>query len=272
MAKANMKIGSECSPSYKNLRHYIATVTKLKETDIDQTISEEINVDVKTIERITSDYRIFKWGEAKNVASFFIKEYQNQNSLNPIIFREMIRSFLKASVESDRNAGANEEAVNKYMLDNFGTDEVPCNGSAVTACRQYSNLPIRRGTNTPIHQSIFDDIETGVTQKKIIFIGGFSGTGKSYSAAYYASYCLDDFSDIEAVIWNEDTNGNLTLNTIISNVLSTFEQENVGNMSISDKTSTVLRLFRTHKSILIIDNFESILHDEKNVIFDFLIK
>jgi hypothetical protein len=263
----------KCSFEYKKLRAYIKEVANINAGVIDGYVADAISRDEKTIQSITAGNRIFSWGEAKESAKYFIDTYKAKPECDQIIFRRLLRNFLMAFANADKKSGADEELVDRFLNENFGADSLSVSQHTENASPHvYSNLSHSRGTYTLIKTDIYDAIEDGITQGKIVFIDGFTGTGKSYIASYYAKKCADDYSDLySAVIWNEDKDGNLTLNTVISNILSTFEYDNVGNMNTNEKIAAAMRQLKEHRAILIVDNFESVQGGEKEAILEFLL-
>lgn len=261
MLKNNM------ASEYKQLRGYIKEVVNTTATLIEATISEIIGLDEKSVQRVSAGNRNLRWGEAKSTAKYLIDTYGNRSGINPVIFRELLRGFLLASATLNPESGIEADMVDKFLVDNLGTPTA----IDVQNQRQYSNLS-SRGANMLIRQNIIDDIENGVTQDKIIFMDGFTGAGKSRAAMYYAKYCLQEYPDIySGAIWNRDTDGNLTLMGVVNEILTTFDHPNLGNMNSNDKIQAALKHLNTHRSIIIIDNFESIDANEKDEILRFLI-
>lgn len=267
------RIGSKCSPEYKRLRGYIKEVADVSATYIDGFVADAIEKNEKTIQAITSDYRIFHWGEAKNCAKYFINQYKDKLDCNSVILRRLLKNFLMASANSDSIAGADEELVDRFLNEHFGVEEMYTSNERSASVQRYSNLPNSRGTGSIIRSDVLIDIDTGIKQGKIVFLEGFTGVGKSYIASYFAKDCFDNYSDTyRGIVWNEDKEGILSLNTIVSNILSVFQHDSIGSMTTAEKVSAALRHLNTIPSILVIDNFESIDAIEKDSIIEFLLE
>lgn len=259
MSKYNNK---NISKEYKTLRDYVKNVTNKTSTTIDGDIADVLEVSEKTIQNVSAGTRNFKWGEAKKVARYFLDSAKDCSDV--VVLRNLVKSFLNICASIDEDADVSSEAINILLTEYIKDNETAEKGlMESTSGNRYSNLPDYHYGNSIIRKSLLSQITNTINDQKVVFLSGFSGTGKTFIANAVAhSYFEPSSDEYQVAIWNDCISDSMSFNKLISNILMAFNMKNSGNLSASEKEEYALRALSKTRSIIVIDGFEAI--DEEN--------
>lgn len=256
------------SKAYKSLRDYVKNTLELSATELEQDLAHEIGVSVKSIQNICCDKRDFKWSEAKSSAEFFIKKCEG-HEIDKTILRRLVYIFLLTYGSASDDAEVNESVVNNILKPHFSID---VSSETMPCIYSFSNLPELRYEECIVRRKLYEQAKKSIANHRIVFLSGFPGTGKSFIANVLArEYLNDEKEKYNIAIWNDCRLGNISFNDFIVTILSAFNYENVGNLSMEEKVSMAKKLLAGTKTIIVIDGFESICNNyEKKQMISFL--
>lgn len=258
------------SKSYKALRDYVKNELDLSATTLEQDLSKELGMSVKSIQSVGRDKRDFKWSEAKTAALFFIKKCKGKNA-DVVVLRSLVYNFLITYGTIDQDAEITEAYINSLLDQEIGQLH-PVSSQTPSNDYRFSNLPQLRHNEQIIRHQLYDFAQKGISNHKIIFFSGFPGTGKSFIANKIArEYYNNSSNNYKVAIWNDCRNGNISFNDFIVTILSSFKQENTGNLSMNEKIVIATQLLLSTKTLIVVDGFECLCSDmEKEEVLSFL--
>ena len=252
----------ECAIEYRTLRDYVKNVLGNTSTVIEGEIAERLNLSDKTIQLVCAGKRCFSWSEAKKVADYFIEK--TKDSAEPTVFHSLLFAFLKACCNDDEiTDDIIRKLIDKDYIVSIDNDKI---------VYHYSNLPETHNGGSIIRSSIVNQISSSIQKNDIVFLSGFTGTGKSYVANHVAHEQYEKCTALNKVaIWNDCSSGNMSLNSLISNILSAFDLKNSGNLSREEKEKYAKKFLADNNAIIVVDEFEHIEDEnEKKEIIAFL--
>lgn len=258
------------SKSYKALRDYVKNELDLSATTLEQDLSKELGMSVKSIQSVGRDKRDFKWSEAKTAALFFIKKCKGKTA-DVVVLRSLVYNFLITYGTIDQDAEITEAYINSLLDQEIGQLH-PVSSQTPSNDYRFSNLPQLRHNEQIIRRQLYDFAQKGISNHKIIFFSGFPGTGKSFIANKIArEYYNNSSNNYKVAIWNDCRNGNISFNDFIVTILSSFKQENTGNLSMNEKIVIATQLLLSTKTLIVVDGFECLCSDkEKEEVLSFL--
>lgn len=109
------------SKSYKALRDYVKNELDLSATTLEQDLSKELGMSVKSIQSVGRDKRDFKWSEAKTAALFFIKKCKGKTA-DVVVLRSLVYNFLITYGTIDQDAEITEAYINSLLDQEIGRD------------------------------------------------------------------------------------------------------------------------------------------------------
>lgn len=245
--------------SYKILRDYVKNVSGQTATQLDGAIGEAIGQSEKTIQNISSGKRAFRWGEAKRAAEEFVLNV-NEDCDKKVLY-SLIRDFLHDYGLSDSNAEVTEEDIDSYIVDLLNIESHDDSGEDIFCVQsRYNNLPELLFTGTIIRNELHNQIKKAISEQKIIFLSGITGTGKSFISKAIAQELFegDNNNKYMLAIWSDCETGTASLNDIIIDILCACGVKYTGNMTKEEKYKASEEYMRMFKGILVIDAFEKI--------------
>lgn len=256
--------------SYKTLRDYVKNVLDINATVLDGDVAETIGMSDKSIQNVYASKRDFRWSEAKKIALYFMDKCKGFKG-DYTILRQLLYNFLLSYGSIDADAEVNETVVNVFLKEQMGI-EISASSEIPTQEYFYSNLPELRYAGKIMRDYLYDDIKKSIASHKIIFLSGFSGTGKSFVANVLANeYLQDEGMGYSVAIWNNCRFGDMSFNAFIINILLAFEYETTGNLTLEEKKSVAIKFLSDSRTIIVMDGLESIQDNgEKQKILSFL--
>lgn len=257
------------------LRHYVSEISEENLTDIDLKLAPEIGLGEKTIQSISRGDRDFKWGEAKKVAKYFETLCKDKDTVNIEVLRKLMYDFLLNYGTLDADAEVNEKIVTDFLITLLGcpVDNMDTASKIKAEAICYNNLPENSYNGDIIRKNIVKTIDRTLKEKRIAFLSGFTGNGKSFIASIFVKTLYDCLEDgAKYAIWVDCRKGGaMQFNDFLTRILLAFQIENVGNLSIIDKEDSAKRHLRENRIMLVIDGFENIRTlKDKHAILNFI--
>jgi hypothetical protein len=255
-------MGKDVVESHKSnfsmLRDFLVYKYSIRKEEFKQEVADFVGMGTKTLERVLSDKRVVLQHECVKIADYLTKHIHGKKAED-----SELCEHLKEMLEYYEYPHIDDLLTEK----GFKPKVEPIIDKSTQYHREvFSNLPSKfeKVINRTGVNNLF---EQGVKKSRFIFVDGFTGNGKSSSVYRFAKNQIKNKSDYKAIIWNQDDSGNLSITTIIDTILFTFK-DYASNLGFMDKKNLAFRRLRDNKSILIIDNLETVNNED---VFSFLL-
>ncbi len=133
-----------------------------------------------------------------------------------------------------------------------------------------NNLPSPSYSKFVMRQGYFDDIGTKLScRSSVLLIISLGGMGKTSIVREIASECISPVVRYQTVprfhaaVWISDREkpGQTNITTVLDEIASTLGYDGVAKLAFDEKNSEVMRLLKTTKTLLILDNFDTVRDD-----------
>lgn len=130
--------------------------------------------------------------------------------------------------------------------------------------RVYENLPAPTYSQFVMRPQAFAEVLDGLGQRSAaVLIVGLGGNGKTSLAREMAARCLRNDAEaprFDAVVWvsDKDRPGTTNLSTVLDTIARTLDYPGFTQFAHEEKRDEVEQLLRRQKTLLVIDNFETI--------------
>lgn len=129
--------------------------------------------------------------------------------------------------------------------------------------RVYENLPAPTYSQFVMRPQAFADVIDGLAQRTAVaLIVGLGGNGKTSLAREVAAYLLQttDQQSFDAVVWisDKDRPGTTNMSTVLDTIARTLDYPAITQFAPTDKQYEVEQLLRRQRTLLVVDNVETI--------------
>jgi transcriptional regulator with XRE-family HTH domain len=135
-----------------------------------------------------------------------------------------------------------------------------------TGERIYHNLPAPAYSQFVMREQAFGDVLDGLSQRNaVVVISSLGGMGKTSLAREVAAHCLTPSSvpQFDAAVWisDKDQPGTTTLDKVQDEITITLDYPGFTHYAAPEKKREVEQLLRRVRTLVVVDNYETIADD-----------
>lgn len=168
------------------------------------------------------------------------------------------REWAYALVEAGDYNGDPNVLLDAYPQWRVGTDQ--------SSKRTRHNLPDAKYTHFVMRPALYAEILDRLQlQSPAVVLVGLPGSGKTALASEIARHCFlgnthPDHPEYEAVVWvsDEETPGETHLGTVLEAIVTTLGASVRNSFDRTEMRKEVDQLLRRHRTLLVLDNFETV--------------